>query len=413
MPAIPEGARPDGAPPRYPRPVTLATLDEPPAPQPRSPSEERADVAAARTVLELASARAANSDSLDDYFARVKHRFGLAQLGYEGDFRRGFKVVGKINPELVLEVKEPISGTGIPADGSDRHKTVITHESGRLGLGAAGTEEVGIRMIADPLGPDHPQGTGPGGQDVLMGLLPTDPGIHKDADARYIRGHLLNDNLGGLGRPMNLYPITAKANSAHHAGIEKDLKSWVNDSRYWTRYEVTIAGADAITDENGTRHVNATMVAEASVLDTTLRPVSGLTRRVSIRSEFGRKHDADPLLREDAAALEAHRARPIDEGVEVRLSARHGDAAAVVFPGEMEDLLKRKIAQRGRAEVARRLRGYSGFGPRAEEVLFAAYDEVKRRSDKTVTGLAAEEAGILTRIRNAWSRPGDALKDRL
>jgi hypothetical protein len=40
----------------------------------------------------------------------------------------------------------------------------------------------------------------------------------------WVRGHLLNDNLGGPGEPRNLTPITKKCNSQHHTLVERLLK---------------------------------------------------------------------------------------------------------------------------------------------------------------------------------------------
>ncbi|HEX7838933.1 MAG TPA: DUF4157 domain-containing protein [Kofleriaceae bacterium] len=40
----------------------------------------------------------------------------------------------------------------------------------------------------------------------------------------WVRGHLLNHNLGGPGEKRNLTPITKKANSEHHNNVEKVLK---------------------------------------------------------------------------------------------------------------------------------------------------------------------------------------------
>jgi len=48
--------------------------------------------------------------------------------------------------------------------------------------------------------------------------------------AYYIKGHLLNDNLGGLGEWLNLSPINVAANSEHHNHFEKAVKIAVNDT---------------------------------------------------------------------------------------------------------------------------------------------------------------------------------------
>lgn len=399
-PTVPEGSLPKDETKRYRRPLSLATLNEPPVPQPRTPSQEREDVRAAKRLVEIASAQAKTSDSLDDYFPRIKRRFGLSKLGYEGDFQKGFKVVGGVNPDLEVKVTEPLSGSGV----SPGHKTEIILRGGSLS-----GHMVGIHMTASPLGPEHPRGSGPSGQKGLMGMLPTDSKHHPDADTRFVRGHLLNDNLGGPGKPNNLFPITAHANSVHHAEIEKYVKKWVNESRYWVKYDVKIRGGDTIeTAPSGIKYVNSTIEATASVLNTKLRAVSGLTRSVTIKSHFETAAKATTTEAVDEAKLAAHTARPIDKGVEVKLPAGRRE---VIFPSDIEAVLKAKIRSSSRARVKERLRTYSGFGPRSEEVLFKAYDGVKRRkSDKMVRGLSSDEISVFTRIINSWEEAGGGLK---
>ncbi|CAM3763436.1 RHS repeat-associated core domain-containing protein [Kibdelosporangium persicum] len=47
-------------------------------------------------------------------------------------------------------------------------------------------------------------------------------------DTKWIKGHLENDNLGGKGTSDNLTPLTDKANKAHHGGVEKAVKDFVD-----------------------------------------------------------------------------------------------------------------------------------------------------------------------------------------
>jgi hypothetical protein len=70
--------------------------------------------------------------------------------------------------------------------------------------------------------PGSPPGSG---QDELMEKLVTDP--KKRSAFKYIRGHLLNENLSGKGENDNLFPITANANSQHLHSTEKYVKDWV------------------------------------------------------------------------------------------------------------------------------------------------------------------------------------------
>lgn len=48
--------------------------------------------------------------------------------------------------------------------------------------------------------------------------------IGKAFKARFVRGHLLNDNLGGVGEIYNLFPITYSANAEHKNTAEGKLK---------------------------------------------------------------------------------------------------------------------------------------------------------------------------------------------
>jgi hypothetical protein len=107
---------------------------------------------------------------------------------------------------------------------------------------------VGVYMRIDWLSSDfikaHP-GSPPGpGQDTLMDKLMVDP--KKRSAFKYVRGHLLNENLGGIGEPINLFPITANANSQHLKSTEKDIKNWVipegkKKKKQYALYEVSVA----------------------------------------------------------------------------------------------------------------------------------------------------------------------------
>jgi uncharacterized protein DUF4157 len=104
-----------------------------------------------------------------------------------------------------------------------------------------GGSTVAIGMSIDWLNAEYEEkypGSKPGsGQDELMEKLVTDP--NKRSAFKYVRGHLLNENLGGKGEPYNLFPITGNANSQHLHSTESKIKTWVADG-HWVFYEVTI-----------------------------------------------------------------------------------------------------------------------------------------------------------------------------
>lgn len=430
---------PDTGQPRYPRPISLATLDEPPATVPRTSAQEQEDIDAARRAIELVKVQTRDSSELAGWFPRIKRRFRLASLGYEGDFQRGFKIVGRINPQLEVSGSgEAITGVGAPP-GSD-HQTRISFESGSLG-----GDTVGVKMTADPLGPEHPRGSGPSGQDTLMGDIPTDPTRIRPTTSRYIRGHLLNDNLGGPGRDVNLFPITAKANADHHAHIEKDVKDWVNTKRYWVRYTVEarspaslspisgISGAKSPASDGAEYYVNAAFVCDVSVLGLDLAPISGLSRRVVIQSRY----EAEPAgaaagaaasavntvlspesdkqiaagalatASEDRDLLAAHGARSTDRGIDVQTTTRRQSKS---FPSGVKLDLANAIARDGEAEVRATLLGASGFGPVSASLLFGAYNRAVNDPAFTLDAYDANERRVLSSVFNDWK---DAYRDLL
>lgn len=93
----------------------------------------------------------------------------------------------------------------------------------------------------------------------------------------FVRGHLLNDNLGGVGEVYNLFPITYSANSEHKITAEGHLKRYMRTEQaamknklggpYFVHYRVT-----AVPDNGGDLTTNASarflceMVAAHSLL---------------------------------------------------------------------------------------------------------------------------------------------------
>lgn len=405
---VPADQAPPADQPRYPNGITLGMLDEDPVPANRTPAQQQQDLAAARRVLEMASAQASNSDTLDDYFPRVKKRFRLTSLGYEGDFQSGFKIKGKINPEFELTVHEPLSGRGIP--GGDERMTSVVHTSSSLG-----GDRVGVEMMAMPLGPDHAEGSGPSGQRALFSKLPTGFEFSRRAHSNFIKGHLLNDNVGGLGVGQNLFPITAHANSQHSRSIEEAVKDWVNTRRLWVRYHVKITD---VTHDLGPgiadNYVNATMTAKAEVLDTTLKPVSGLVRQVTIQSVFEQPAEAATQATEDAAGLEAHTQqaateRPQDQDIEILTTSRAGGSAPPQMPQPMFQRLRSKINDVGYPAVSAILQQYPGFGPSLSASLLAGYQLAVQNGNAALDGLGARDKSNVRRAITLWNAGMGAL----
>lgn len=409
--AVPESEVPTAGKPRYSTQITLATVDEPPAPLPRTKEQEEEDVTAAGKAVELAVAQAKDTDELDDWFPRIKNRFRLVNLGFVGDFESGISIEGGLNPQIKMnKVKTRLKGTGIPGDKSKKHVTEITHSTASIKT-TLGTTIVGVEMNANPLGPDHRLGSEAGGQDALMDVLPTDPAVYPATEDRFVRGHLLNYDLGGLGDDFNLYPITGQANVDHSSFIERSVKSWVNDDKYWVRYKVKVFSAgDLVPLKAGLNAIESVVEAEASILNAKLEPVE--TKKVRIASRYDSKKfkkgadsgldkddtESSVIKDVDQAAVAALKPRKIDEPVVPRVI----DTDEIVFPPDMYADLRYSHDKRGKDKTKEELVKVSGFKEASLDALYKAYEEVVGRKDKTVLGLNADQRATFRRIENKW-----------
>jgi len=170
----------------------------------------------------------------------------------------------------------------------DNRQTDVTWATGQI-QGDGTNTTVGVKMIANPLGPDHLQGGPPksGAQKGLMRQLPTDPKL--PTDQKYIRGHLLNDNVGGPGEDYNLFPITGEANHQHEHFIESTVKSWVNDQKQWVKYTVE---AKPIKVDLKAETVNAAFDCEAQLLN----PANAMQPMDTVKATIPSIYKGRPLI---------------------------------------------------------------------------------------------------------------------
>jgi hypothetical protein len=158
-----------------------------------------------------------------------------------------------------------------------------------------GGDTVGVGMSIDWLNDAwrraHP-GSPPrsGAQRTLMSKLETDPG--ESSPDKYIRGHLLNEHIGGVGDATNLFPITGNANSRHLHSTESRVKRWVDVPGNWVFYEVTVDGiSSSLSSSDVTQnYVNATFNCRAVLKDD-----DGSEREnymTAITSTYRVRHDA-------------------------------------------------------------------------------------------------------------------------
>ena len=300
--------------------------------------------------------------------------------------------MARINPELRrTTLKEPLRGTGIRDVAGDNHVTnVRLSVDSNVGGGVVGTE-----MVAKPLGPDHPMGTPPSGKQEVMDLL----------GSQYIRGHLLNENLGGPGENKNLFPITRSANAMHNTRIETAVKDWVNTQRYWVSYEVRVGNYSGIqtSTTSGEKYINATLTAKAQILDLDLNPWRTIT--ATIASTFDERAEvtgeSDTTTPAHSLAEQSRReVRDADRDATVLLQA--GDANAV--PQNIRDNLSDMLTvHKSWDKLRRHLEKAPTIGPSTALVLQRAYRQTAANYDGSTVHLSdPTEKRLLTMAVGHW-----------
>jgi hypothetical protein len=104
--------------------------------------------------------------------------------------------------------------------------SIVRHGSLRNGWATA--------MNAELLTANHVQGTGPSYNPASWKL------ITKRKGHNWVRGHLLNENLGGPGRASNLTPFSKHVNTSEHLPVERELKTAVETKHQFARYGVRV-----------------------------------------------------------------------------------------------------------------------------------------------------------------------------
>lgn len=147
----------------------------------------------------------------------------ITQIGKKHKIR---KVVFQERPLSPLETSLKVEMTNSKEESTEGKVKTVDKPEGKVEHHSrpfSGTN-VGIRMKAVNLSKKW-LGTGAGtggGQASLMNRLPTDPNLSNGK--KYVRGHLLNAELGGRAIQANLFPITAEANKKHQLQVEDKIK---------------------------------------------------------------------------------------------------------------------------------------------------------------------------------------------
>lgn len=297
---------------------------------------------------------------------KARHRLSRLDVVPRGPL---WGVVAAASPEVIEPTTARVdnaSGGGIAG-----LRTQIQYRSGTLS-GTGNT--VGTEMTADPLGPDHPMGQEPAGNNIWSSMLVTDPS--QTNDRKYIRGHLLNHQIGGSGAAQNLFPITAAANDQHESQFESRIKQWVNIERKWVRYNVRVTNVSVTINAGrriSTNKIDADFVCSAHVYDPTL-PLNASNRLNAIQATITSRYRG--------ASTTTGVAGPA-RGSETAVASRPEDrAASVALPGGHEYRLDASIFSSirrardravGVSRISQALQDVSLIGPGTASTIMKAY----------------------------------------
>ncbi|MEH2133993.1 MAG: DUF4157 domain-containing protein [Nostoc sp.] len=301
----------------------------------RSDEVKKKDLVSAEKTLQGIISKSESTKEVERHFPAIKKEFGLKKLEWDKLGTPSAAVIMEINPRAKID----LSGSDLLLNEGDithsnQFKQDVTFKEGIID----GKYKVGKQMEAKKLGANHPQGSGPDSSlDKLMRFLPTDTS-NKNED-KFIRGHLLNDHLGGSGQYQNLYPITADANEKHESQIESVVKNWVNNEGFWVYYKVEVIEKKVDITKG---EVNADLICEAARLDTDGNKAFKGALKVTIHSQAGqvRSHTSNPIDKNKYSDKDPTPQDSTFDKSKVELSARGG-----AVPMEVDSTIKNDVEE--------------------------------------------------------------------
>lgn len=273
-------------------------------------SRERAQSLGREAVEEIETLipRAKDIDEFSRCIPYLREKYSMQSIGFENLGEPDARLVFQINPKFEIYLNGPnamemrVSGDGGVPFGTSTIRSQVQWKTQGLTIGA-NTYRVGHTMHASPLTIDHPHGTlarADADHTAMMKNLPragdhpSAPAGAKSDDMWFLKGHLLNDNLGGLAVSSNLYPITSDANKNHSNSVEQYLRHAVK-AGYVYDYKVTMVtkAVNPVTAPgfNGKYYVDSDMHVELTRLNTNLTPVASTKKTGVIKSYYGKKSD--------------------------------------------------------------------------------------------------------------------------
>lgn len=216
-----------------------AVLAQPPSTGERTAEQKQLELDQATALTNRIVKQSKTTADVAKYFTRLTARYRLKSIRYLGLGTSNAGIEIQVNPITLIQTG--MSNLAYVEMTGTQGITKVTYQAETLTIGGQ-SAKVGTRMLAAPLAPDHEPGsqsTNDSAQDGIMGELVNSGNTSVPNKEKYIKGHLLNDHVGGQGQAYNLFPITADANAKHLSFVEKYVKAQVA-AGYAVGYEVKV-----------------------------------------------------------------------------------------------------------------------------------------------------------------------------
>lgn len=221
-----------------------------------------------------------DTEQLEIWLEAIKHKYELKFIELLDLGTPDARIKYQVNP--IMEYKLPSNELLYVMTGTKACTKVEFHTENLTINNKSAL--VGKKMIANPLANDHEPGstsTNDSVQNGIMSELMNAGNTGVPNDQKYIKGHLLNDNVGGQGACYNLFPITADANAKHLVYVEKYIKSQIK-AGYVVYYEIWVEH-DSPKPCSGKHYINADYNFRWASLDATGKQLGGHTGKIESR----------------------------------------------------------------------------------------------------------------------------------
>lgn len=230
-----------------------------------------------------------DSATLELGIKQLEEQYQLKNISLENIGKTNPKIVFQINPtyEVIIQSGATIGYRMLGSGTGENTQTNVLFKTGNMTLGST-SAIVGNDMIANPLSQDHQPGSDSNkdsDQDTLMSKLGGAGNTSLPNHSKYIKGHLLNHDVGGPGNAINLYPITADANDKHLKFVEKWVKASVQ-AGFVCYYRVWVSGESIQALGSSKYQVNSDFNFDFFRYSIDGNPVPGSRHQGAIQSRY-------------------------------------------------------------------------------------------------------------------------------